>query len=348
MQDVLNAPPNSDLSELRGVSLYPAGSDRAGQLVVANSHKSGSAVLRYSANVTKNAGHRDFIDQLLVMDKQDPALIHPYFLLFATLSFHVTPRRLFVACQDSSSVLAFDADTGTPMPVGSHWLTTYPHATFDPGTLVPSMAAVGYAGGGLSSPRSMGIGLQRNQLFVVDSEGDCVRGYEVTTGAFLGDVWCGTDSSNRDKGKYPVGLVLMHDARQVSLHFAPSTLTFHPLYRPDPHISTLVLTLEAEGTLVAIDISQWPDKPVPAPVTLLSGMNSPAGVSLSCDGHFYIANRKDRSIVRSKAPSHDQMFSSAPSFSALKVGSLDIFISGLTDEPEQIMLMDSALAGTCN
>jgi len=323
-KDVLNAPPNSDLSELRGVSVYPAGSDRAGQLVVANSHKSGSAVLRYSANVTKNAGHRDFIDQLLVMDKQDPALIHPYFLLFATLSFHVTPRRLFVACQDSSSVLAFDADTGTPMPVGSHWLATYPHATFDPGTLVPSMAAVGYAGGGLSSPRSMGIGLQRNQLFVVDSEGDCVRGYEVTTGAFLGDVWCGTDSSNRDKGKYPVGLVLMHDA------------------------STLVLTLEAEGTLVAIDISQWPDKPVPAPVTLLSGMNSPAGVSLSCDGHFYIANRKDRSIVRSKAPSHDQMFSSAPSFSALKVGSLDIFISGLTDEPEQIMLMDSALAGTCN
>jgi hypothetical protein len=161
-------------------------------------------------------------------------------------------------------------------------------------------------------------------------------------------VWCGTDSSNRDKGKYPVGLVLMHDARQVSRHFALSTITFHTLCRPNPHISTLVLTLEAEGTLVAIDISQWPDKPVPAPVTLLSGMNSPAGVSLSCDGHFYIANRKDRSIVRSKAPSHEQMFSSAPSFSALKVGSLDIFISGLTDEPEQIMLMDSALAATCN
>ena len=78
-------------------------------------------------------------------------------------------------------------------------------------------------------------------------------------------------------------------------------------------------------------------------------MNCPAGVSLSCDGHFYIANRKDRSIVRSKAPSREQIFISAPSFYvAHKVNSLDIFISGLTDEPEQIMLMDSQLTGTCN
>jgi hypothetical protein len=203
MQDVLSAPPKgTDLSELRGVSLYPSGSERAGQLVVANSHKSGSSVLRYSANVSKTAGHRDYIDELLVMDKHDPALIHPYSLLFATLTLHLTPRRLFVACQDSSSVLAFDADTGIPMPVASHWQTTYPHATFDAGTLVPSMSAVGYAGGGLASPRSMAIGLQRNQFFVVDSAGDCVRGYDVSTGEFLGDVWCGTDSSNRDKGKY--------------------------------------------------------------------------------------------------------------------------------------------------
>jgi hypothetical protein len=212
----LNEPPKgTELSELRGVSLYPAGSERAGQLVVANSHKSGSSVLRYSANTSKTAGHRDFIDEMLVMDKLDPALIHPYSILFATLSFHLTPRRLFVACQDSSSVLAFDADSGTPMPVGSHWQTAFPHATFDPGTIVPSMSEVGYAGGGLSSPRSMAIGLQRNQLFVVDSEGDCVRGYDVASGTFLGDVWCGTDSSNRDKGKYPIGLVLMHDSRQV-------------------------------------------------------------------------------------------------------------------------------------
>jgi hypothetical protein len=42
-------------------------------------------------------------------------------------------------------------------------------------------------------------------------------------------------------------------------------------------------------------------------------MDHPAGVSLSCDGNFYIANRKDRSIIRSKAPSRDQLFSSDPS-----------------------------------
>ena len=216
-QDVLNAPPKGiELDELRGVALYPASSDRVGQLVVANAHKTDSSVLRYSANESKTAGHRDFIDQLIVKDKDDPAMIHPYSIVFATLSFHLTPRRMFVACQDSSSVLAFDADTGIPMAVGSHWQSTFPHATFDPGTIVPSQAEVGYAGGGLSSPRSMGIGLQRNQLFVVDSAGDCVRGYDITTGNFLGDVWCGTDSFNRDKGKYPIGIVLLHDSRQAS------------------------------------------------------------------------------------------------------------------------------------
>jgi hypothetical protein len=62
----------------------------------------------------------------------------------------------------------------------------------------------------------MAIGLQRNQLFVVDSGADCVRGYDITTGDFLGDVWCGTDASNRDKGKYPIGIVLLHDSRQVN------------------------------------------------------------------------------------------------------------------------------------
>ena len=77
------------------------------------------------------------------------------------------------------------------------------------------MSAVGHAGGGLASPRSMAIGLQRNQFFVVDSVGDCVRGSDVSTGDFRGDDWCGTDASNRDKGKYPIGLVLMHDSRHV-------------------------------------------------------------------------------------------------------------------------------------
>ena len=109
------------------------------------------------------------------------------------------------------------------------------------------------------------------------------------------------------------------------------------------------MTLEVEGSLVAVDISQWPEKPTPEPVTLLSGMDCPAGVSLSCDGYFYIANRKGRSVVKSKAPTQEQLFSSIPSpYVAHKVDSLDIFISGLTDEPEQIMLMDSALTGTCD
>jgi hypothetical protein len=105
------------------------------------------------------------------------------------------------------------------------------------------------------------------------------------------------------------------------------------------------LTLEAVGTLIAIDISQWPDKPASSPVTLLSGMDHPAGVVLSCDGHFYIANRKDRSIVRSKAPSRDKLFS--PTYLTHMVSKLDVFISSLTDEPEQLLLLDSELTGTC-
>jgi hypothetical protein len=106
------------------------------------------------------------------------------------------------------------------------------------------------------------------------------------------------------------------------------------------------LTLEAEGTLIAVDVSQWPTKPASSPVTLLTGMNHPAGVALSCDGNFYVANRKDRSIIRSKAPSREELFSSDPS--TYKVGKFDIFISSLTDEPEQVMLMDSQLTGSCN
>jgi hypothetical protein len=110
-----------------------------------------------------------------------------------------------------------------------------------------------------------------------------------------------------------------------------------------------VLTLEADGTLIAVDISQWPDKAAPAPVTLLSGMNHPAGVSLSCDGNFYIANRQDRSIIRFPAPSREQLFSAIPStYMAHKVDKSDVFISGLTDEPEQVLLMDSVLGGACN
>ncbi len=108
------------------------------------------------------------------------------------------------------------------------------------------------------------------------------------------------------------------------------------------------MTLEADNTLIAVDVSQWPVQPAPAPVTLLTGFDHPAGVSLSCDGHFYIANRKDRSIIKSKAPSRAQLFSSSPStYQAAKVSKLDVFISGLTDEPEQVLLLDSELAGTC-
>jgi len=326
-KDVLNKPASSiTMDELRGVAIYPIGSDRYGQLVVANAHKTDSAVLRYSATTSKIAGHRDYMDELLVRNKENPALIHPYSIVFATFNSPIIPRRVFVASQDNSCVLAYNADSGAPMSVGSHWHSLYPNASFDAGMLVPSMSEVGFQNGGLSSPRSMAIGLQRGQLFVVDSAGDCVRGYDIVTGAFLGDVWCGTapSSPRRDKGTDPVGLVLLHNS------------------------STLVVTLEADNTLIAVDVSQWPVQPAPAPVTLLTGFDHPAGVSLSCDGHFYIANRKDRSIIKSKAPSRAQLFSSSPStYQAAKVSKLDVFISGLTDEPEQVLLLDSELAGTC-
>ncbi len=57
--------------------------------------------------------------------------------------------------------------------------------------------------------------MTRGQLFVVDSAGDCVRGYDIVTGAFLGDVWCGSASvgGGRDKGSDPIGLVLLHNSR---------------------------------------------------------------------------------------------------------------------------------------
>ena len=120
-------------------------------------------------------------------------------------------------------------------------------------------------------------------------------------------------------------------------------------FLPHACISTLVFTLEADGTLVAVDVSQWPGHPASAPVTLLTGMDHPAGLSLSCDGNFYIANRKDRSIIRSKAPSRDELFASAASpYAARSVGKLDVFVSGLTDEPEQVLLMGSQLTGSCN
>jgi hypothetical protein len=135
----------------------------------------------------------------------------------------------------------------------------------------------------------------------------------------------------------------------MSFSLRAKFFTSFPVCYPNPYLSTLIFTLEEEGSSIAVDMSSWPGKPAPAPVTLLTGMDSPAGVSLSCDGHFYITNRKGRSIVKSKAPSRQQLFSSVPSaYAALKVHSLDIFISGHTDEPEQIMLMDSALTGTCN
>ena len=236
-QDVLNAPASSiTMDELRGVALYPIGSDRCGQLVVANAHKADSAVLRYSATTSKIAGHRDYMDELLVRNKENPALIHPYSIVFATFNSPIIPRRVFVASQDNSCVLAYNADSGAPMSVGSHWHSLYPNASFDAGTLVPSMSEVGFQNGGLSSPRSMAIGLQRGQLFVVDSAGDCVRGYDIVTGAFLGDVWCGSapSSPRRDKGTDPVGLVLLHNSRHATLPF-PAHASSHLTFYTNPH-----------------------------------------------------------------------------------------------------------------
>jgi len=46
-----------------------------------------------------------------------------------------------------SCVLAYNADSGAPMSVGSHWHSLYPNATFDAGMLVPSMAEVQGGGG---------------------------------------------------------------------------------------------------------------------------------------------------------------------------------------------------------
>ena len=96
------------------------------------------------------------------------------------------------------------------------------------------MSAVGYAGGGLASPRSLAIGLQRNRFFVVDSAGDCVRGYDVSTGKFLGDIWCGTDASNRDKGKIPYRPCPDARLQACRLAFAPSFLL---------HFLCVILTL---------------------------------------------------------------------------------------------------------
>ena len=295
----LQNPPKAKgkLDRLRCVLSVPPEFPDSGKLLVCNGFKDDSAVYLYASSPSAS-GSRAFLARPISFATEGVA--HPYGAAFCG-------RSLAVSMQDSSLVMAFDATSADwgALPVASFWTSSHPEIAFPRGMLVPSAVNVSVAEGGLQGPR--GIFCSRNMLLVADDHGNCVRGYDMGTGQFLGNVYCWKLKAS------PISII-------------------------DAGAGSVYVSLKDSNSVVLINISMWPASSVPKPVVVVKNLNAPAGLVFSdSDVSLLVANRKGQQIIKVPKASLVSPGADAASF---------IFVDHLEDTPELLHFVDDVRAGS--
>ena len=283
------SPKAHPLRILRGFALV--GDD----LYIANAWRKDSHV----AHFRRHGNTFRFVGDL-VTSRQAAAMVHPFDVELGD------DGRLYIACQDSNTVIAILPKTRKPAPIAPHLLESFPKGNFLPGTLVASaqghLPEVGdNPPRDVPSPQGLevvldvhgkprhsvrGIIVHQGYLYVADEAGDAVKIFEVASGRLVARI-------EGKRMKKPVHLIL--------------------------HAETLYIGAAGTGSILAYDI---PDKPphgkLKARAVIDGKLKAPSGFAIGPDGDLYVAERIDQRVRRF-------------SLDGKKKGT---FIEGLPDMPE--------------
>jgi DNA-binding beta-propeller fold protein YncE len=264
-------------------------------LYIANAWRKNSHIARY-----RRRGDTFHFAEVVVTTAHIGAMVHPFDLEFGD------DGLVYVSCQDTNTVVAFEPKTRKPAPVAAHLRENYPDGNFLPGTVVASSQGnLPEAGAqppvdvphpqGLKvvldlhgKPRHSvrGIVIHRGHLYVAGEAGNIVKVYELKTGRLVARIKGG-------KLAKPVHLVL--------------------------HGDTLYIGAAGTGSILAYDIPKEAPHGKLKPRTVIDAkLKAPSGFAIGPDGDIYVAERFNQRVRR---------------FSA-KGKSKGTFIDGLPDMPE--------------
>ena len=279
----------ADGYELRDIQLA---SD--GNFYLVNSYKHASEIWQIpSAGLAPGTNPTVFTSGATV-----PAIDHPF-----GLAFDSKMQVCFISAQDTNVVAAVygpgQKQSGAALPVNSK----IPGSHFLAGTFVASKLGIAVPPGSKPAPSDVkgsdgglhylpengpplsnsvrGVALIGATLYVADEPGNEVKTFDTTTGAYLGTI-----PDKKQQIKSPVHLLAASGTLYIS--------TKDSVFSCDPAATKLT--------------------------ALLTGLDTPSGMSFDAAGNFYVADRKGGSI--SGYNSKFQPMSGNP------------LISGLKDDPE--------------
>ena len=216
----------------------------------------------------------------VVTTKEIAAMVHPFDVELGD------DGQVYISCQDTNTVVAFDPKTRKPARVAAALRKTYPDGNFLPGTLVPSShgrlpEVAGAAPVDVPPPHGLevvldergkprhsvrGIVVHRGHLYVADEAGDAVKVFALRTGELVA----------RIKGKRmqrPVHLIL--------------------------HDGVLYVSALGSGSVLAYDLPARPPRgKLKARVVVKDKLDAPAGIAIGPEGDLYVAERKEQRIRR--------------------------------------------------
>jgi hypothetical protein len=297
--------PRVKLRELRGIGFGPDG-----DLYVVNAYRKYSQILRFRKAASADSWY-DFVGIFAAPSAAEPAsfavdaIVHPFAFTFDP------DGNWYISSQDTNVVTRLPPSPGTALTIAPYLAATYPNAQLLPGTFVASsngqlpyapqpttpvpplqglevLLSKGSNAKVLKSVRD--VLFHEGVLYVADEPAGAVKLYDGASGQLIGQI----------------ASALL--AQPVHLLMAGETLL-----------------IGSTGTTPAPAVLSY-DLATKTLATFIAGIGAPGGIAQGADGCFYVAIRKDKSIV--KYDPHSQ--------------TLSTFICKLPDYPEFLLYVPNS------